>query len=141
MLHKTSGRTRQDGHRFSPYLLGALMGLLLLGFVAVQEMLFPQLGPTPGQQNSVNRDAFFSVFFFGILVASFWRQRKRVSLWVSMSILFGFHVLGLAIYDTYVEPLALWQWDFVILAEFAIVIFCLDWSVKRLERFYKRNHA
>ena len=55
--------------------------------------------------------------------------------------LFGLHVFGLVIYDTYFQPLSLWQWDFVVLAEIALVMFLLDSLMKRLDRLYRKKYS
>lgn len=141
MLQKASAKNSKQNNRWNPYLLGVLLAVLLLGFTAAQQTLFPQLDPSPGQHNSEARDAFFTLLFFLFLVDSLWRLRKRVSLWISISMLFGLHVFGLVIYDTYFQPLSLWQWDFVVLAEIAVVMFLLDSLMKRLDRLYRKKYS
>lgn len=79
MFDVVSAKTRKH---FNPYVLGALLGLVIVGSMFVVIVWFPKIGDAWDKNDSVVRDTWFTFVLFGLLVSRLWNLRKRLFFWV-----------------------------------------------------------
>jgi hypothetical protein len=126
---------------YRPYAWGALSALLLAVVLFVMLLWFPSVGAAWDRNDRLVRDAWFTTAFLGCLIYRLWHWRRRVAFWLAMSALLVLHTLGLLFYSKHVHPLLGWQWVVLVFIESALIIFFLEWSMKRLEHLATKRRA
>jgi len=114
-----------------PMLFGALIGLLLLAAIIVEETWFPWIGEYHDSNKRLVQAVLFTVAYFALYLYGLRRWRHQRAFWPTISALFLLHVLGVFIYSTHVQPILVWQWAIVGLLEYYATAFFLAWLTRR----------
>jgi hypothetical protein len=60
-----------------------------------------------------------------------WRRRNARVFWISISVFFFLHTLGLLLYSMWAHPLLLAQWIVLMAVESFLLVFGLSWLMRR----------
>ena len=118
------------------YLLGASIGLVIIGAIFAIQIWFPWLEEDLSRHKGLLEAIWSTVGLFVVSVYRLWRQRRRNSLvyWASLCIFLLLHFSGVLFYSIYIHPILGWQWIILLVIESFIVVFFLDWSTHRFRR-------
>jgi hypothetical protein len=117
-----------------PILLWGLIGLLsAVGIFVVTPLLPWRVGDLEPHKRLVQA-VFFTACAFVVWVSFFWRWRRLGAFWVSVCMFLLLHVLCVILYSTFVQPILVWQWSFILFVEFYAAAFFIEWFTRRLSR-------
>ena len=127
-----------------PTLFGMIVGLVLVVGVIVIVYWFPQADEAWDRHNDDVRSAFFSLGLFALAIfwLGRWRLRGAFVFWASISSLFVLHAAGVILYSILIHPLLLREWMIILILEPFVIVFALDWLMKRFGRthLHHRSH-
>jgi hypothetical protein len=121
-------------------LFGALIGLVIFGTIVVIETWFPSIGKAWETHNRLVQSVWFTAGFFGVWVSRYWQWRRRGFFWASLFIFFLVHTLGVLYCATQFRPLVLREWIVLLTVESFVVVFYMDWSIRRFGRPGRHRH-
>ncbi|SRR6266404_692386 len=127
----------------SSYLLGALIGLVIIGAIFAMQIWFPWLENDLGRHKRLIEAVWFTTALFAFSVNRLWRWRDRNSFafWTSLFALMLLHVSGVFLYSRYVRPILVWQWIILLAIESFVLVSVMDWSTKRFRHFGDPDHS
>ena|SRR5882762_7922217 len=127
----------------SSYLLGVLIGLVIIGCIFVVQVWFPWLENDLGRHKRLIESAWFTAALFAFSVNRLWpwRNRNAFAFWTSLFALLVLHATGVFFYSRYVQPLLVWQWIILLSIESFVVVSVVDWSTKRFHNFGHDNRG
>jgi hypothetical protein len=119
--------------KITAYLLGALIGLVIIGAIFAMQSWFPSLENDLGRHKRLIEAVWFTAALFAFSVNRLrrWRDRNSFAFWTSLFALMLLHVSGVFFYSRYVQPLLVWQWIILLSIESFVVVSVVDWSTKR----------
>ena len=117
-----------------PLLLWGLIGLLSAVGIFVVTPLLPWRVEDLEPHTRLVQAVFFTMCAFVVWVSFFWRWRRLGAFWVSVCTFLLLHVLCIIVYSTFVQPILVWQWSFILFVEFYAASFFIEWFTRRFSR-------
>ncbi len=114
-----------------PILFGILIALLISGAIFLVGTWSPWTFEYLGRHKRIAQAILFTTIYFVVYVYGLRRWRHQGAFWPTILALFFFHVIGIFLYSTHVQPILVWQWPIVGLLEYFAAAFFLDWSRRK----------
>lgn len=80
---------------------------------------------------------FFGLCFLALLVARYWKLRRRLKLWSVVTILIALNAIFGTVFAGRLRQFSMWNIDFVLAFEWIVAALFLDWFMDD----HKRNVA
>lgn len=80
------------------------------------------------------RLVFFSVIYLAVLISMYWNLRKRLRLWVSLTVLVLANATCVLIFKEYVRQMGIWPLSFTFGLEFLGATVFLGWFLDSRRR-------
>lgn len=122
-----------------PFVVGGLIGLIMMATIFAIVIWFPHVSDAWDRHQKMVRSIWCTVGLFALSIYHLWHWRHRRGFWLSLSIFFVLHVLGVFLYSIYVHPLVLQEWVVLLLLEAFVLVFFLNWVLQRFDRHGRAN--
>ena len=124
-----------------PMWFGAFLGLVLVIGIMVTVIWFPWIDEDLGRHKKLTEGILYTGFAYVVCALVFQplRRRSPYVFWMSLSIFFLVHSLGVFLYSTYAGTIRTWQWSILLYLEGYLAAFFVGWSTDTFGRGRRHN--